>query len=184
MKKIYLLIFSLALMSLLSVSVYAAPNAGKGVQSNSQTSASSEDTSPLSGVRSSVAQQVQKILSEEPASGGIGEQVREVARAQGVSQENIEKHLSKVEERSEILKSIFGSNSKSLNALKKEMEQNRVRVQQLEQLKLKLTNQGEITNVQEMITLMQEEQVALQDKVTLEESNVGFFGRLVSFFAK
>ena len=83
-----------------------------------------------------------------------------------------------------IARFLFGPNYESLNSLKQEMEQNRVRVQQLEQLKLKLTDQEDITNVQEMITLLQQENTALQEKIALEESNGGLLGWLVKLFAK
>lgn len=152
--------------------------------SNSQNSNPQGKTKSLTETGSFVSQQIKQLLNTESASGGIGDQVREWAKVQNQSQAKIQKHLDVVEERKGLVRSLFGPNYGSLNELKKEMQQNRVRVQQLEQLKLKLTNQADITNVQEMITLMQEENASLQEKITLEESNSGVFGWLIKLLTK
>ncbi len=156
----------------------------KGINSNSENAGTQGGKKDLTQVRSSVAQQVQTLLDTQSAAGGIGEQVRQWAKAQQQSEINIQEHLNKIEGKTGIARFLFGPNYESLNSLKQEMEQNRVRVQQLEQLKLKLTDQEDITNVQEMITLLQQENTALQEKIALEESNGGLLGWLVKLFAK
>lgn len=232
MKKLFVLAFSVMLVTVVSYKVYASNSQGSGSQGagNSQnldqtpnigietqddsklpiqnqnqvktqnqgdmqqlqvatqeqqgTDAGQGSKKGLTETRSSVAQKVQLLLSTESASGGIGDQVKEWARTQDQSQTKIQEHLDKVEGKKGLARSIFGPDYKSLSELKKEMEQNRVRVQQLEQLKLNLTNQAEISNVQEMITLMQEENTLLQDKINLEEGNSGLFGWLFKLFLK
>lgn len=238
MKKIYLSIFSLALVTLLTATVYAANSQGSGSQGAGQgtgtgigvgmgmqgagatqpiqnqnqvqtqnqgeeqqlqvrtqeqqgtetgkgVNANSQGAKKgLSETRSSVAQQIQTLLQTQSATGGIGDQVRQWARTQQQSELKIQEHLSKIESKTGLARSLFGPNYGSLNDLKQEMNQNRVRVQQLEQLKLKLTNQSDITNVQEMITLLNQENTALQEKINLEEANGGLLGWLVKLFAK
>ncbi len=152
---------------------------GKGTNSNAQGSKKG-----LSETRSSVAQQIQELLGTQSAAGGIGDQVKQWARTQQQSELKIQEHLSKIEGKTGLARSLFGPNYGSLNALKQEMNQNRVRVQQLEQLKLKLTNQSDITNVQEMIELLNQENTALQEKINLEEADGGVLGWLVKLFAK
>lgn len=151
----------------------------KGTNSNSQGSGKG-----LSETRSSVAQQIQELLGVQSAAGGIGDQVRTWAKTQQQSEFKIQEHLTKIEGKTGLVRSLFGPNYGSLNALKQEMNQNRARVQQLEQLKLKLTNQSDITNVQEMVELLNQENTALQEKINLEEANGGVFGWLVKLFAK
>lgn len=157
---------------------------GKGTNSNSGNADIQGGKKNLTQVRSSVAQQVQTLLGTQSAAGGMGDQVRQWARTQQQSETKIQEHLSKIESKTGLARSLFGPNYGSLNGLKQEMEQNKVRVQQLEQLKLKLTNEGDITNVQEMITLLQQENTTLQEKITSEESNGGLLGWLVKLFAK
>jgi hypothetical protein len=132
----------------------------------------------LTQVRSSVAQQVQTLLSTQSAAGGIGDQVREWARTQQQSETRIQAFLTKVESKTGLVRSLFGPDYNALNDLKKELDQNRVRLQQLEQLKLKLTSQGDIASVQEMISLLQQENTALQDRLHIEENDGGLVGWL------
>ena len=157
---------------------------GNEINDNSDGVETKGGKKDLTQVRSSVAQQVQTLLNTKPENGGIGEQVRQWARTQQQSETKIQEHLSKIESKTGLARSLFGPNYGSLNDLKQEMEQNRVRIQQLEQLKLKLTNQADITNVQEMVTLLQQENTALQEKITAEESSGGLLGWLVKLFAK
>ncbi|KKS31449.1 hypothetical protein A2380_03625 [candidate division WWE3 bacterium RIFOXYB1_FULL_43_24] len=138
----------------------------------------------LSETRSSVAQQIQELLGTQSAAGGIGDQVRLWAKAQQESELKVQEHLTNIESKTGLTRSLFGPNYRSLNALKQEVNQNRVRVQQLEQLELKLTNQEDITNVQEMIELLNQENIALQEKIDLEEADDGVLGWLVKLFAK
>ena len=138
----------------------------------------------LSETRSSVAQQIQELLGTQSAAGGIGDQVRQWAKTQQQSELKIQEHLAKIESKTGLARSLFGPNYGSLNALKQEVNQNRVRVQQLEKLKLELTNEGDITNVQEMIALLNQENTALQEKISLEEVDGGVFGWLAKLFAK
>jgi len=152
---------------------------GKGTNANSQGAKKG-----LSETRSSVAQQIQALLQTQSAAGGIGDQVKQWAKTQQQSELKIQEHLTKIEGKTGLARSLFGPNYGSLNDLKLEMNQNRVRVQQLEQLKLKLTNQADITNVQEMITLLNQENTALQEKINLEEKDSGIFGWLLRLFTK
>ena len=154
----------------------------EGTNSNSQKA--KEAKKGLSETRSFVAQQIQALLQTQSAAGGIGDQVREWARAQQQSELKIQEHLSKIEGKTGLTRSLFGPNYSSLNELKQEVNQNRVRVQQLEQLKSKLTDQSDIANVDEMITLLNQENTALQEKVNLEETNGGLLGWLVKLFVK
>ena len=90
--------------------------------------------------------------------------------------------MAEIEDKPGIARSLFGPNYGSLKVIKQEMQQNQVRIQQLEQLKLRLTNQGDITNVQEMIALLQQENTSLQERVASEEADGGVFGWLVKLF--
>lgn len=157
---------------------------GRGVNSNSENGLMQGEKRNLGEARSSVAQKVQELLRTGSVAGGIGDQVRQWAKEQQQSELKIQEHLTKIESKAGLARSLFGPNYGSLNSLKQEVNQNRVRVQQLEKLKIELSNEADITNVQEMIELLNQENTALQEKIEEEESNGGVFGWLVRLFAK
>jgi len=157
---------------------------GKGLNSNSPNENSQVRGNGVNDSMSSVARQIRLMLSSSSAEGGIGEQVRQWAREQNSYQENIQKHVENIENRSALAKAIMGPNYGAINSLRKEMEQNRVRVQNLEELENSLTNEGEITNVQEMIQLIQQENTALQNMIVDEEASSGLFGWLFRVILK
>lgn len=131
-----------------------------------------------------VAQKVEEILASRTIKGGIGEQVREIAQLQNKAQEQIENQVEKLDSRPGWLKSVLGPDRKAVNNLKKEIVQNEVRIKQLEQIKTELENQDDISQVQEMISALVQENTALQEKLNLEESKPGILGWVFELFAK
>ncbi len=125
-----------------------------------------------------VSEKVEELLLSGTAQGGIGEQVKQIAQEQKQAQDQIKEELEKVEGRGRLLRSLIGPNYKSLNNLQKQMEQNQLRIQQLEQLKNQLTNQSEIIMVQEMIQALTDQNTALQNQINLEQQSNGVLGWL------
>ena len=130
-----------------------------------------------------VAQKVQLLLQTR-TSGGIGDQVREVAREQNQAQEQIQQNLNKLEARKSLTKALFGTDYKAINSLKQQLEQNQLRIEQLTQLKNQLYNQGDITMVQGTIEALIQENTALQDMIEAEEQTRSLFGWLFRLLAK
>ena len=133
---------------------------------------------------SAVAQKIEELLTTRTMQGGIGEQVRQVAQEQKQSQEQIQTELEKVDNRGGLLRSLIGPNYKALKNMQKQMEQNQLRIQQLEQLQNQLANQGDIAMVQETIQVLTEQNTALQDRIALEEQSGSLLGWLLKLFAK
>ena len=127
---------------------------------------------------------VEELLTTESAKGGIGEQVRQVAQEQKEAQEGIKTELGKIDDRSKLMKSLIGPNYQALKNMQKQMEQNQSRIKELEQLMSKLTNQSEITMVQETIKALTDQNVSLQDRIALEEQSRSLLGWLFKLFAK
>lgn len=148
----------------------------------------SKDESPRSDTAkanmSDVAKKVEELLTTESTQGGIGEQVKQVAQEQKEAQEGIKTELGKIDDRSKLLKSLIGPNYQALKNMQKQMEQNQSRIKELEQLMSKLTNQSEITMVQETIKALTDQNVSLQDRITLEEQSRSLLGWLFKLFAK
>jgi hypothetical protein len=133
---------------------------------------------------SNVAQQVEDLLTTKTLQGGIGQQVKVIAQEQKTAQDGIQAELGKVDGRNGLLKSIIGPDFRALKNMQKAMEQNQLRIQELTLLQNQLTNQGDITQVKEMIQALIDQNTALQDRVNLEEKSGSLFGWLVKLFVK
>ena len=68
--------------------------------------------------------------------------------------------------------------------MEQKMEQNRLMIQQLEQLKLQTTNSGDLQQLQQTIDLMTAQNTSLQDRVDEENKINGMFGWLINLFSK
>lgn len=130
-----------------------------------------------------VATRVQNLLQMR-TSGGIGDQVRQIAQEQNQAQDRIQAQINKIEERSNLLKSLIGPDFKGIKEVQSLMEQNQMRIQKLEELKEQLTNQSDITMIEEAIQALVDQNTALQDRVNLEESSNSLFGWLVKLFVR
>lgn len=218
MKKLSILIVTIAVLSLSSVAYAAKNETGTQGASNQtgnqilnqnqvQTQNQSEDTQLQvntqeqenleegadTGVQnrsqnavenmSNVADQVQQLLQVR-TSGGIGEQVRQIAQEQKQAQNQTQMELGNVDNRAGLLKSLIGPDYKALNNIQKVMEQNQLRIQQLEQLQNQLTNQSDITMIQETIQALTEQNIALQDRITLEEKSGSLLGWLFKLLTR
>ena len=206
MNKLSIFIVTVAILSFGSV-VYAAKNeTGAQVQNQNQvkTQNAGEDSqlqvntqeqesqgmpkgeSPRSESAkenmSAVAQKVEELLTTKTTEGGIGEQVKQIAQEQTEAQDQIQTELAKVDSRGGLLKSLIGPNYQALKNMQKQMEQNQLRIQQLEQMKNQLINLGEITMVQETIQALTEQDTALQDRIALEEQTGSLLGWLFKLF--
>ena len=131
---------------------------------------------------SEVATQVQQLLQLK-TTGGIGEQVRTVAQAQNQAQIQIQEQLTKLESKGKLVRLLTGTDYGAVKNLKAQLEQNQLRIQQLTQLQNQLTNQGDITAVQEMIQALIQENTSLQDRITAEEQTRSLLGWLFKLFA-
>lgn len=131
-----------------------------------------------------VAKHVEELLTNRTMKGGIGEQVRVVATQQKQAQEAVESQLHLVENRKGLLKSLIGPDFKALRDVENQIEQNQMRIAQLEELKTQLTNQSDITMIEETIQALTEQNTQLQDTVTTETQTKSMFGWLFRYFAK
>ena len=160
----------------------------QGDDEESQTQDMPKDESPRSETAkknmSIVSQKVMELLTTKTTQGGIDEQIKQIAQEQKQAQDQTQTELGKVDNRGGLLKSLIGPNYQALKNVKKQMEQNQLRIQQLEQLKNQLINQDSIAMVQETIQALTEQNTALQDKIALEEQSSSLLGWLFKLFAK
>lgn len=132
---------------------------------------------------SEVAKQVQLLLQIR-TSDGIGEQVRLIAQEQNQAQEQIQEQVNKLNSKAKLARFLTGTDYGAIKSLMQQFEQNQLRIQQLEELQNQLSNQGDITKVQETIQALIQENTSLQELVAAEEKTFGLFGWLFKFFAR
>lgn len=147
---------------------------GKGLQNRSQNAIEN---------MSDTARQVQQLL-QVGAVGGIGDQVREIAREQNQAQNQIQSELNKLQSKGKFARLLTGTDYKAVKNLKQQLVQNQLRITQLENLQNQLSNQGDITMVQETIQAIIQENTSLQERITEEEQAKSIFGWLFRLFIK
>ena len=168
----------------------------KGEETNLQVSTEEkenegEKTETMSGNRSAVAvehmSEVAKqvhILLETKGTGGIGEQVRQIAREQNQAHLQVEEDLSKLVNRSVFKLALFGSDYRAIKSLKTVIEENQLRIEKLQELLTQLANQGDNTVIQDTIQALEQENIALQDMVDAGEQTRSMFGWLLRLFIR
>lgn len=129
-----------------------------------------------------VAKKVEELLTSTERAGGIGEQVRLIAQEQNQAQEKIQNQIRLMEDRVGWLRTLVGPNFQALKNLKKEIEQNRLRISQLEQLKNKVKNSGLETQFQTTTEALVQQNMALQEKLNTEEKTFSLLGWLAKLF--
>ena len=112
----------------------------------------------------------------------VGKQIKDIARAQNEAEDSANKALDKVEERSGFVKFLIGPNFAQIKEVKKIMEQNQVRVRELQQIMLQLDNEADQTELQNQINVLEIQNLNLANE--LDEMDGGFtlFGWLVRWF--
>ncbi len=133
---------------------------------------------------SGVANQVEELIVNQTINGGIGEQVKQIATEEKQTQEQVEAQLNQVENRKGLLKFLIGPDYKVLKTMEKQIEENQLRIDQLTQLKTQLTNQSEITMLEETIQAMIDQKTQLQETVTSETQTKSVLGWLFKYFAR
>jgi hypothetical protein len=129
-----------------------------------------------------VSDQVHQLLETVGAKGGIGQEVKEIAQNQVKLQDEINSDFKKLNSRGTIKKLLIGSDKKLTKSMEKKMEQNRLMVQQLEELKLQVQNSGDLKQIQETVESMMAQNISLQNKLDKENKTNGIFGWLINLF--
>ena len=175
-----------------SKSVISASPSGNNVENKNEVQTKNQgeetmlqvNTAEKETLGSIVSQKVEELLNDESLEKGIGQQVKQFVQEQKQTQDKIQEHLNLAESRNNLLKSFIGPDYKSLQNAKAQLEQNQMRVKNLEELKLQLTNQSDITMVTETIQALVEQNTALQAQIEEEESSNSLLGWLFKLFTK
>lgn len=123
---------------------------------------------------SDVAKAVEELvrMSDRTEDPGIGDQVREIAKAQGESEDKANEAIDNAEGRGAALKFFLGADYKELKKVKKEMQENENRVRELNGLMDQIENESDKQGLSEQIRVLEEKNKEFSDY--LEEKTAGF----------
>lgn len=129
---------------------------------------------------SEVAKAVEYLIrvAERIENKGIGDQIRTIARTQSENCDKINQDIDRVQQRSAFAYFFVGSNFSEIKGIQALMGQNRVQIQELEKLKLQLTNQADQLEIANQIILLQNQQTELREQLHDLSSRFSLFGWL------
>lgn len=159
-------------------------NQGEDQKLSVKTQESEQLNQAVNDSLTKVSDQVHELIETVGAKGGIGQQVKEIAQSQTKLQEEIVSDVSNLNSRGTMAKFLIGSDKKLIKSMEQNMEQNRLMIQQLEELKLQTKNTGDLKQIQETIELMTYQNTSLQNKIDKESKTNGMFGWLIALFNK
>lgn len=134
--------------------------------------------------RSAVANAVQALLEAASSTGGIGEQVRLIARKQNGDHDRIEASLEKVRSRNQILRAIIGPDYKEIKKAKEALAQNEARIEQLNQIKEGLAAAAEKQAVESKIKILDLANQTVSTTLASAENAFSLLGWLFRLFAR
>jgi len=134
--------------------------------------------------RSIVANAVQEMVKIAERNGGVGQQIKTVAQTQTQNQEKLETSIQKIQSRSGFAKFFIGPNYGEIKNSQKLLEQNKEQIQELDNLRTQIVNQGDQLQIVEQIQLL--EQANQQIETSLNKAQKGFslLGWIFRLFTK
>lgn len=187
MSKKLLITVSLALIFVFAISVSAYAQGQNGnAGTSSQAKEQKQDRSQINieEHRSAVSEFVENLLSVADREGGIGEQVRVIAREQNRSASTTTQAMERVQTRSKVKTFFIGSDYKNLGTLRSEMAQTENRLGQLNNLVEKAQSDTDKAELQAQIQTLQQEQQKIETFVKANESKFSLFGWFTKLFVK
>lgn len=130
-----------------------------------------------------VAKQVEALVNNRTIKGGIGEQVRQIAVTQKMTQTLVQAQLQKVENRSGLLKSVLGPDYKAIQNVEQQVAENQLRIAQLTQLQTQLTTQTDKAVLETTIQMLTEQNTQLEATMSKEKQTKSLFGWIFKYFA-
>ena len=156
---------------------------GNAQQASGGQSGSMSGQSLLDSVES-VTKNTEDILNVSMAKGSPGEKIQEIVKIQATVQTKIVSEVQQLDSRKGFMKTLIGPDYKVLKIMMQQMEQNQLRIKELEQLQNQLMNQGDIAMVEATIQALIDQNTALQEKIVSEEKTESMFGWLFRFFTR
>lgn len=134
--------------------------------------------------RSRVANAVHEMLAVADRTGGLGEQIREIAKAHEQDAEEAEDALEEAEERGALAKFFIGPNYKKLNFVEEKLEEHNKRFSELDQLRAKLSSKLDSTLLETQLEAMEQVRSELRESLTEAKKGFSLFGWLNRWLSK
>lgn len=135
--------------------------------------------------RSRMANFVQSLVhSADRLQGGIGENIRVIAREQNEAKERVGQALEAIENRGKVKSFLIGSDYKNIGQVRSEMVSLRNRLEQLNRLIERVENEGERTELQSQIREMEQERERIENFLKQKENQFSLFGWFVKWLNK
>lgn len=133
--------------------------------------------------RSRVADAVREMLQVADRSGGIGQQVRDIARAQIQGHEGLEANLERIRGRSGLARFFFGPNYGEINSAQRALETNREQVRELNRAQGQVVDQGEAQELAQQIRVLEEVNLEIEGSLEGERKGFSLFGWIFRAFS-
>lgn len=134
--------------------------------------------------RSTVASFVQSLLEVADREGGIGAEVREIAKTQNDSATTTTSAMVKVEDRGSFRTFLLGSDYKNLGVIRSELATTSNNIARLKSILDKTTNTADRVELNTQIQALEANQVKVDAYVNEHEGTFSLFGWFVKLFAK
>jgi len=132
---------------------------------------------------SDVATRVQELLANPDREGGIGQDIRDIAREQQDGQGNLEANLEDVYSRNRFLKFIIGTNRSALNEVKKEANEIDGRIAKLKALEGTVEGE-EQDQLLGLIDDLEGQRNDLLETIEAEDASYSMFGWMRRLFSQ
>jgi hypothetical protein len=132
--------------------------------------------------RNAVATFVQSLLAVADREGGIGQEVRAIAEQQNNINGRTSDLINAVENRNKVKTFFIGTSYKNIGELRSQMVQTQNRIDQLNKLAAKAENEGDRTELQSQIQVLEQEQASINNFITQNESRFSLLGWAVKLF--
>jgi len=113
----------------------------------------------------------------------LGVQLENSAKDYSNSVDSANEALDTADQRSVFAKFFIGPNYNQLKEVKAQMEQNRVRVENMNQVCSQIENSGDQAEIKTQVQILEDQNTALQSQVDEEEAGFSLFGWLVRLIA-
>lgn len=134
--------------------------------------------------KSEVAKAVSALLESSDENGGIGGQVRVIARNQNEKYQEIEEDIEKIEERGNFTKFMIGPNYKEINRVKTSLNENKEEITELENLKDQIGDEEDLQNIEEQINVLKNLDQEFLQIIENEEKVFSLLGWMFKMFSK
>lgn len=137
----------------------------------------------LANTSAAAAKIVELSASVEDQNADLATQLQDIAKAQVDATNEASKSIDEAESKNGFAKFFTGADYKQIKAANQQMEQNRQRIQELNQIKAQIENTSDATVLQNQINVLEVQNTSLQDQATQLDGGFSLFGWLFKWIS-